>query len=111
MNIAQVCRHEVLHVSPREGVLAAAAGMRAFEEAHAIMRRLGLRRMPVVGPAGELTGLVSVDDLLAQLASSLEQLSQIVALGAAGVTPPASVPARRRPSSAGLERTSSDPRF
>jgi CBS domain-containing protein len=36
-----------------------------------IMRRKGVRRVPVVGPEGELLGLVTLDDLLEILAQEL----------------------------------------
>ena len=36
-----------------------------------IMRRKGVRRVPVVGPEGELIGLVTLDDLLEILAQEL----------------------------------------
>lgn len=43
------------------------------------MRAHGLRRMPVVDPAGHLVGIVTVDDLLELLAVELNELAHIVA--------------------------------
>jgi CBS domain-containing protein len=37
----------------------------------------GVRRMPVVGSAGELVGIVAFDDLLRQLATPLAELSEL----------------------------------
>ena len=37
----------------------------------------GVRRMPVVGPASELVGIVTFDDLLRQLATPLAELSEL----------------------------------
>jgi CBS domain-containing protein len=36
------------------------------------MRRIGVRRLPVVGPYGNLHGILSLDDLLARLADDLD---------------------------------------
>ena len=42
------------------------------------MRRVGVRRMPVVGSLGELTGLLSLDEVLDLLSSELKNLSEAV---------------------------------
>ena len=47
------------------------------------MRLRGIRRVPVVNSAGSLTGIVSVDDLLAFLAEEMGDLSRISASGQA----------------------------
>lgn len=39
----------------------------------------GVRRMPVVGPAGELIGIITFDDLLRQLVTPLAELSELAA--------------------------------
>jgi CBS domain-containing protein len=41
------------------------------------MRARGIRRVPVVSPAGGLTGIVSADDLLEFLADEMSELSRI----------------------------------
>lgn len=74
------------------------------EVALSTMQRLGVRRMPVVGPRGELAGMVSVDDLLAVLVPQLSDLSKVLAHSGAGGS--ALLP---RPDFAGLERGRSDP--
>ena len=48
-------------------------------ETVALMRRKGLRRLPVVDAAGTLVGLVAADDLLALLAEELSGLASMVA--------------------------------
>ena len=40
----------------------------SVEEALAAMRAGGVRRLPIVGSDGSLVGIVSVDDVIAQLA-------------------------------------------
>ena len=42
------------------------------------MRRLGVRRLPVVGPRGMLTGIVSLDDVIDVLAREIEEVSGAV---------------------------------
>lgn len=42
------------------------------------MRAHGVRRMPVVGPAGTLVGIITVDDLLKHLAGDVSLLMDIV---------------------------------
>jgi CBS domain-containing protein len=51
----------------------------ASMEALRLMRELGVRRLPVVGVRGELVGIVSVDDLLQQVAEELGSLSLVLA--------------------------------
>jgi CBS domain-containing protein len=41
------------------------------------MRLRGIRRVPVVGEGGRLTGIVSADDLLGFLAEEMEDLARI----------------------------------
>ena len=47
------------------------------DEAIRRMRARAVRRAPVIGRSGELTGVISFDDLLAHLAASLARLAQI----------------------------------
>jgi CBS domain-containing protein len=42
------------------------------------MRRIGVRRMPVVGSLGELIGVLSLDDVLDSLAAELQNLAGAV---------------------------------
>ena len=44
-----------------------------------IMRYRGVRRLPVVGERGQLTGIISVDDLLDVLAEELGELTKVLA--------------------------------
>ena len=44
----------------------------------ALMRRRGVRRLPVTGVRGELIGLVTLDDVLEIVAEELQALSQAV---------------------------------
>lgn len=44
-----------------------------------IMRFKGVRRLPTVGPDGQLVGIVTVDDLLEVLAEEFNELARIVA--------------------------------
>jgi CBS domain-containing protein len=39
------------------------------------MRRVGVRRLPVVGPGGELVGILSLDDVLDALAGELQNVA------------------------------------
>jgi CBS domain-containing protein len=51
---------------------------RTLDEAIQTMRDLGVRRLPVVDAAGRLEGIVSMDDILAQLARQIGQLGEAV---------------------------------
>lgn len=42
------------------------------------MRRIGVRRMPVIGSLGELVGVLSLDDVLDSLAGELQNLAGAV---------------------------------
>jgi CBS domain-containing protein len=46
-----------------------------MEEALREMRRLGVRRLPVVGSHGQLVGVVSLDDVLDVLAAQLQDVA------------------------------------
>jgi CBS domain-containing protein len=80
----------------------------SLEEALAAMRTLCVRRLPVVGPKGELIGVVSVDDLLAALAGELGGLSQML-VRRPGEVVPLAAPKARKGRLSGLERAASDP--
>lgn len=51
----------------------------AFAELLAMMRRKGVRRLPVIDPQGVLVGLVTLDDLLEILAEQLRVVVQAIA--------------------------------
>jgi len=60
-----------------------------IEQALALMRAGGFRRLPVVDDAGKLIGILSMDDVLELLAEELQQIGGLLrgkktALGAAG---------------------------
>jgi CBS domain-containing protein len=42
------------------------------------MRRIGVRRLPVVGTRGQLVGVVSIDDILDTLAGELQQVTAAI---------------------------------
>lgn len=63
----------------------------ASTEALAVMRELGVRRLPVVGTRGELVGIVSVDDVLQTVAEELGSLSLVLAHSVGGQRLPACV--------------------
>ena len=48
------------------------------EKALREMRRIGVRRLPVVGKAGELIGVISLDDVLEVLATDLQHIAGAV---------------------------------
>jgi CBS domain-containing protein len=50
----------------------------SVEQALQSMRRMGVRRLPVVGAQGLLTGVVSLDDLIDVLAAQISDLSGAV---------------------------------
>lgn len=56
-------------VSEREGVFTTIR----------LMREHGVRRLPVVNETGELEGIVSLDDLIALLATETEEISKLIA--------------------------------
>lgn len=51
---------------------------RDLGEAIRTMREMGVRRLPVNDGRGRLTGLLSVDDVLVELAAQLEQIQQLL---------------------------------
>jgi CBS domain-containing protein len=50
----------------------------SVEDALAVMRARGVRRLPVLGPGGVLAGVVSVDDILVLLAQEFGELSRLI---------------------------------
>jgi len=50
----------------------------SVEDALAVMRTRGVRRLPVVGQSGSLAGVVSVDDILVDLAQEFGELSRLI---------------------------------
>lgn len=50
----------------------------SVEDALAVMRGRGVRRLPVLGPGGVLAGVVSVDDILVLLAQEFGELSRLI---------------------------------
>lgn len=51
----------------------------AIDDALALMRARGVRRLPVVGSDGVLHGLVSMDDILAVMAEEMWQMGRVIA--------------------------------
>ena len=45
------------------------------------MRRVGVRRLPVVGARGELFGVISIDDVLARLTDQLQHVAGSIRAG------------------------------
>ena len=60
MNVAQVCSRNVVTVRPFEEITAA------------------VRRMPVVGPVGELMGVLSLDEVLEMVSNELMNLAGVI---------------------------------
>lgn len=50
----------------------------SLDQAIQTMRRMGIRRLPVIGPRGMLIGIVSLDDVIDVLARELGELSGAV---------------------------------
>jgi CBS domain-containing protein len=50
----------------------------SVEDALAVMRSRGVRRLPVIGPGGALAGVVSIDDILVLLAQEFGELSRLI---------------------------------
>jgi CBS domain-containing protein len=50
----------------------------SVEDALAVMRSRGVRRLPVIGSGGSLAGVVSVDDILVLLAEEFGELSRLI---------------------------------
>lgn len=60
-------------VMTRKPVTALADG--SLDDALRDMRRVGVRRVPVVGARGELYGVISIDDVLAKLTEQLQHVA------------------------------------
>lgn len=73
-DLSSLTAREVMTGSPRT-----LHGIAPVSEALAALKALGVRRMPVVGERGELVGILSLDDLLRQIAAELNSLSEAVA--------------------------------
>lgn len=50
----------------------------SVEDALALMRAHGVRRLPIVSPHGDLVGVVTLDDILALLADEMWQMGRLV---------------------------------
>jgi CBS domain-containing protein len=50
----------------------------SVEDAIAAMRRIGVRRLPVVGARGQLVGVLSMDDLLRAIAGKLTDMADAI---------------------------------
>ena len=60
------------------GRLITAYESQSVEEVLALMRAAGIRRLPIVNRDDELVGIVSVDDLLAVLASEMGDVVELI---------------------------------
>lgn len=69
ITVGDIMERELVTARESEGVL----------ETMQIMRYKGVRRLPIVSKAGELIGIVSIDDLLEVLAEELSELVKVVA--------------------------------
>ena len=58
-------------------LVTAAAGL-SIREGLAIMNAKGIRRLPLVNRAGELAGMVTLDDLIIEAARALEQVAGVI---------------------------------
>jgi len=68
ITVGDIMAAELVTVPESEGLL----------ETMEIMRYKGVRRIPVVDGAGQLTGIASIDDLLEVLAEEMTELAKIV---------------------------------
>lgn len=50
----------------------------SLEDAIASMRRIGVRRLPVVGARGQLMGVLSMDDMLRAMAARLTDMAEAI---------------------------------
>jgi CBS domain-containing protein len=69
ITVGDIMSRELVTTGEDEGVL----------ETMQIMRYRGVRRLPVIGAEGQLTGIISVDDLLDVLAEELGELTKVLA--------------------------------
>lgn len=69
LTVGDVMSRDLVTAREGEGVL----------ETMEIMRYRGVRRLPVVGEQGQLTGIISVDDLLDVLAEEMGELTKVLA--------------------------------
>lgn len=69
ITVGDIMSRELVTTGEEQGVL----------EAMELMRYKGVRRLPVVGQDGQLTGIISVDDLLDVLAEELGELTKVLA--------------------------------
>jgi CBS domain-containing protein len=69
LTVGDIMSRDLVTARETEGVL----------ETMEIMRYKGVRRLPVVGEEGQLTGIVSVDDLLDVVAEELGELTKVLA--------------------------------
>ncbi|MEO8101774.1 MAG: CBS domain-containing protein [Betaproteobacteria bacterium] len=58
--------------------LVVAKGDQDIREALALMNSKGVRRLPVVNKAGVLMGIVALDDLIAEIARDLTQVTSVI---------------------------------
>jgi len=68
LKVGDIMGPEVATVRESEGLF----------EALRYMREKGVRRMPVVGVAGELLGILTMDDVLALLVEEMTELAKVV---------------------------------
>jgi CBS domain-containing protein len=68
LRVGDIMGPEVATVRESEGLF----------EALRYMRDKGVRRMPVVGSAGELVGILTMDDVLSLLAEEMTELAKLV---------------------------------
>lgn len=69
LTVGDIMSRDLVTVREAEGVL----------ETMEIMRYKGVRRLPVVSAEGQLTGIISVDDLLDVVAEELGELTKVLA--------------------------------
>jgi CBS domain-containing protein len=78
----QFARQADLHCLTVAEVMAApavtVAEHQSIEQAVAVLRARAVRRAPVINAAGDLVGIVTLDDLLAAMAAELNALAQLI---------------------------------
>jgi CBS domain-containing protein len=58
--------------------LVVAQGEQSLREGLAMMNVKGIRRLPVVGKSGELIGIVTLDDVVAELSRDVQQVAAVI---------------------------------
>lgn len=85
MDIGSICQQSVITVRHSDELTAAARLMREKHIGYLVVvephiatggeRRIGVRRLPVIGSLGDLAGVVSLNDIVNHLAGELQDVA------------------------------------